>query len=175
MNLYLMRHGVAVEPGTPGYGERERPLTPEGERKVQRIAEAILRMDLSFDAILSSPLARARRTAEIILHELKANQKLQLTEHLSPGVQVKGLVAHLNTLRGSPREVLLVGHEPDLGRLVSVLLTGDDGLRVVFKKGGLCKLAIENLQARRCATLEWLLTPRQLELMATRPSKNYGD
>ena len=68
-------------------------------------------------------------------------------------------------LPGPPQDVLLVGHEPDLGQLASLLLTGGDALGMQFKKGGVARLSMETLRAGRCATLEWLLTSRQLEMM----------
>jgi phosphohistidine phosphatase len=166
MNLYLMRHGLAVDRGTPGYdGDRERPLTSKGQRKVQRIAEALVGLDCAFEVILSSPLTRAHQTAEVVAEEVKNKPKVQLTEHLEPGAKPKELIALVQNLSGSPQDLLLVGHEPDLGQLASLLLTGGEELQVAFKKGGLAKLAVEKLRAGRCATLEWLLTPRQLELM----------
>ncbi len=167
MNLYLMRHGLAVERGTPGYdSDGERPLTSKGERKVRRVAEALVKMEVSFDAILSSPLVRAQQTADVLSEEMKARQKVQLTEHLAPGGSVRELVNLLQDLSGSPQAILLVGHEPDLGQLAAFLLAGGDGITIVFKKGGIAKLSIESLRAGRCATLEWLLTSRQLEMMA---------
>ncbi len=60
---------------------------------------------------------------------------------------------------------MLVGHEPYLSTLISLLLSGDGGLQVEMKKGGLCKLSVESLKHGRCAKLEWLLTPRQMRLM----------
>ena len=167
MNLYLMRHGLAVERGTPGHdSDRERPLTAKGERKIRRVGEALQGMELSFDVVLSSPLVRALQTAELLIEELKARQKSQLTEHLSPGGSAKELMRLIQGLPGQPQEVLLVGHEPDLGQLASLLLTGGDTLTVNFKKGGVARLAVGNPLAGRCATLEWLLTPRQLEMLA---------
>lgn len=167
MNLYLMRHGLAVERGTPGHdSDRERPLTSKGERKVRRVAEALERMEVSFDAILSSPLVRAQQTAAVLSDEMKIKGKVQLTEHLAPGGSARELVNLLQHLPGSPQEILLVGHEPDLGQLAASLLAGGDGVTILFKKGGLAKLAVESLRAGRCATLEWLLTSRQLELMS---------
>lgn len=167
MNLYLMRHGLAVERGTPGYdSDRERPLTSKGERKVRRVAEALAKMEISFDAIFSSPLVRAQQTAEVLSDEMKAKPKVQLTEHLAPGGSTKELVNLLQHLTDSPQEILLVGHEPDLGQLAGCFLAGGDGVAIVFKKGGVAKLAIESLRAGRCATLEWLLTSRQLELIS---------
>jgi len=166
MNLYLMRHGLAVERGTCGYdSDRERPLTSKGERKVRRVAEALMKMEISFDAILSSPLIRSRQTADLLTDEMNSKEEVQLAEHLSPGGSMKSLVGHLARLSGSPQDILLVGHEPDLGQLAASLLTGGDTVSLVFKKGGVAKLAIDSLRVGRCATLEWLLTSRQLEMM----------
>jgi phosphohistidine phosphatase len=166
MNLYLLRHGIAVEPGTPGYAQdADRSLTPEGERKLGRIAEAMSALDLSFDLILSSPYLRARQTAEIVAEALDARRKLELSDSLTPGGSTKKLVELLNHLQPSPESVLLVGHEPHLSGLISLLVSGDASLAVVMKKGGLCKLSTDSLEHGRCAVLEWLLTPKQMALM----------
>ena len=165
MNLYLLRHGIAAERGTGHYAsDADRPLTTKGRRKLRRAAAAIRAMDLSIDVILSSPLARARQTAELIAKALHCRHRLELTELLAPGVSAAGLVRRLNQLK--PQSALLVGHEPDLSTLASRLLTGGDRLAITFKKGGLCRLSIERLRAGRCASLEWLVTPAQLELMS---------
>jgi phosphohistidine phosphatase len=167
MKLYILRHGIAVEPGTPGYDtDAERPLTPEGERKLTQIADAMEALELSFDLILSSPYLRARQTAEIIAEALKAHKKLELSDSLTPGGSMKKLVELLNRLQPSPESVLLVGHEPYLSGLVSLLVSGKASSAVVMKKGGLCKLSADSLQHGRCAALEWLLTPKQMALMA---------
>ncbi len=167
MKLYILRHGIAVEPGTPGYDtDAERPLIPEGERKLGQIADAMEALELSFDLILSSPYLRARQTGEIIAEALKAHKKLELSDSLTPGGSTKKLVELLNRLQPSPESVLLVGHEPYLSGLISLLVSGKAGSAVVMKKGGLCKLSTESLQHGRCAALEWLLTPKQMALMA---------
>ena len=167
MKLYVLRHGIAVEPGTPGYAnDADRPLTPEGERKLRQIAEAMEALELSFDLILSSPYLRARQTAEIIAEGLKAHKKLELSDSLTPGGSTKKLVELLNRLQPSPESVLLVGHEPYLSGLISLLASGRETLAVVMKKGGLCKLTTESLKQGRCAVLQWLLTPKQMALMA---------
>ena len=119
-----------------------------------------------FDAIFSSPLRRSRQTADLLSDEMNSKGEVHLAEHLSPGGSTKALVALLQRLSGSPEDILLVGHEPDLGQLAASLLTGGDKVSLVFKKGGVAKLAVDSLRVGRCATLEWLLTSRQLELMA---------
>ena len=167
MNLYILRHGIAVEPGTPGYeNDADRPLTPEGERKLLQIAEAMEELDLAFDLILSSPYRRARETAEIVAEALKLRKKLEFSDSLTPGGSTKKLVEYLSRLQPQPDQVLLVGHEPYLSGLVSLLVAGNPGFSVVFKKGGLCKLTAESLIQGRCAALEWLLTPKQMALMS---------
>jgi phosphohistidine phosphatase len=167
MNLYILRHGLAVDAGTDGFEkDAERPLTPKGERKLWRIAQALEELEISFDWILSSPYVRARRTAEIIAEAQNNRKKVELTDHLAPAGSVKKLFELINRREPAPADVLLVGHEPSLSGLISLLLSGSSQVAVVMKKAGLCKLCIEELEAGHCATLEWLLTPKQLCLMA---------
>jgi phosphohistidine phosphatase len=166
MNLYILRHGIAVDHGTPGYSkDADRSLTPEGERKLQQIAEAMQALELTFDLILSSPYLRARQTAEIVAAALKARKRLQLSDSLTPGGSTQQLIQFLSRLDPQPEDVLLVGHEPYLSGLVSLLVSGDEAFNLVLKKGGFCKLITGPLKHGRCATLSWLLTPRQMALM----------
>jgi len=165
MNLYLLRHGVAVEHGAAGYEDDERPLTPAGRRKLRSVIRAMRAMDISFAVVLSSRLPRARETAEIVCKGLHLRKKLKLSEHLAPGGGAS-VIGQLRRLKPVPESVLLVGHEPDLSRLASLLLIGRNNLAIDLKKGGLCKLSIDHLKAGRCATLSWLLTPRQMEAMS---------
>jgi phosphohistidine phosphatase len=166
MNLYLLRHGLAVEPGTRGFSnDSERPLTPKGERKLWRIAEAMEALKLSFDLILSSPYVRARQTAEIVAEAFNARKNLECTETLAPSGEPKKLLKRVANVSPAPEDVLLVGHEPYLSELVSLLVSGERGSSVVMKKGGLCKLEVNSLRAGRCASLAWLLTPKQMSLM----------
>jgi phosphohistidine phosphatase len=167
MNLYIVRHGIAVEHGAPGYAkDADRPLTAEGERKLGQVAEAMEALGLSFDLILSSPYVRARQTAEIIAEALDARKKLEFSNSLACGGDKKELVDYLSRLQPPPENMLLVGHEPYLSGLVSMLVAGTENSCVVLKKGGLCKLSTESLKYGRCAALAWLLTPKQMALMA---------
>ena len=167
MNLFLLRHGIAVERGTAGFDkDADRPLTPKGERRLGRIADAMDALGLKFDLILSSPYARARQTAEIVADALGLKKKLEFSEDLTPGGNAKSLVASLNQRVPQPESVLLVGHEPFMSELIATLTSGDARVSIDFKKGGLCKLETETLRHARCATLAWLLTPRQMGLMS---------
>ena len=166
MNLFILRHGIAADLDTLGLAnDADRPLTPEGERKVSQIAEAMGKLELSFDLILSSPHLRARRTAEIVAERLGAGKNPELSDLLTPGGSTKRLVELLKCAQPSPKSVLLVGHEPYLSELISLLVAGKETFGVVLKKGGLGKLTIESLKHGRCAALQWLLTPKQMLLM----------
>jgi phosphohistidine phosphatase len=123
------------------------------------------KMDLRFDLILSSPFLRAKQTAEIIAESLKLKKQLGFSDALTPDGNPKALIRQLNELKPVPENILLVGHEPYLSCLISLLTTGRVDLMMDFKKGGLCKLEIEKLSHARCATLVWLLTPGQMKLM----------
>jgi phosphohistidine phosphatase len=159
MEIYILRHGIAVERGTPGYKkDSDRPLTKEGIDKMHQIAEAILATDLKFDLILSSPLVRAEQTARIVADEL--DEEVTFTDHLSPDGNALELVREINDEK--PQRVLLVGHEPDLSRLISLLVSGNSDSSIELKKGGLCKMTVDRLVFSQCATLNWLLTPKQL-------------
>jgi len=167
MNLYILRHGIAVEPGTPGYEkDSDRPLIPKGRRQLKQIAGAMKRMDLRFDLVVSSPLLRAEQTAEIITGSLKLEARSRISDALKPDGNPITLVRQLNELNPVPEAALLVGHQPNLSRLISLLTAGDTDLVVDLKKGGLCKLEAASLQPGRCAMLTWLLTPKQMRWMA---------
>lgn len=164
MNLFLLRHGIAVERGTPGFSNDDaRPLTPKGKRQLRKIAAALRALEPGFDAVLSSPLVRARQTAEIVAAELKLKKRLAFADELKPGSGAKMLVQKIGALEAAPENILLVGHEPDFSGLISLFITGKTGAGLVLKKGGLAKLEIENLRAGKCAVLAWLLTPKQMK------------
>ena len=163
MNLFLLRHGIAVDRGTPGFEDDSlRPLTPKGAARIHRIAQAAKRLRLKFDLILSSPYLRAQQTAHMVASFYGIEDKLRLTENLTPAVSAAQLVGEINETYGDALSILLVGHEPYLSTMVGMLLAGDEQVAMTFKKGGLCKLTVEELHYGRCATLEWLMTPRQM-------------
>jgi len=166
MELHLLRHGIAVMRDDLDYErDAERPLTPKGKRQLRWIAAAMKNMGLRFDLIFSSPYVRARQTAEIVAKAIKGQKKLAFSDELIPSGNPQVLIQQLNAAHAKASVVLLVGHEPYLSHLISLLTTGRPDLAMDFKKGGLCKLEIEKLGHGRCATLAWLLTPRQMKLM----------
>ena len=164
MNLFLLRHGIAVERGDLDYqNDAARPLTPKGRRQLRQVAAAVRALELRFDAVWSSPLVRARQTGEIMSRKFKAG--LVFAGELKPGGDPRKLIRKISRQKPVPENLLLVGHEPDLSELISLLVAGRPGAGFALKKGGMARLEIEALQAGKCATLAWLLAPAQLRLM----------
>ena len=116
---------------------------------------------LKFDLIFSSPYIRAKHTADIVGGVL--NKEVTVTDLLLPGFNPADLIAEINDEK--PQRVLLVGHEPDLSEFISLLISGNSNVMVELKKGALCKLTTNRLAFGRCATLNWLLAPKQLTSM----------
>lgn len=161
MEIFLLRHAPAGVPDPKRYSnDSQRPLTPDGIKKMKGVARAMRELKLKFDLILSSPLERAKGTAEIVAREFKQNRDLKFTEHLTPNGDAEILIERLASLYDRPRRVLLVGHEPHLSRLAGVLVAGSDAPGLKLKKGGLCKLTVRRLRYEACAELEWVLTPK---------------
>ena len=161
--LYILRHGIAVTRDEASYPlDSDRPLTQKGLKKMRRIADGMRHLNVSFDAIVTSPYKRALETAFVVGRQYGEGQKIQTCPALAAEVLPEEVIRILQEKYASSRELLLVGHEPQLSALISTLTSGSAGARPLLKKGGLCKLLVERLQVGKCATLTWLLTPRQL-------------
>jgi phosphohistidine phosphatase len=167
MRISLLRHGIAVDRGTPGYDDdSQRPLTAKGERRMRRAAEGMLALGLMHDSVVSSPYRRALQTADIVARVLKVSDGPHLSDTLAPDGDPRRLIEELQSTDRASQDLMLVGHEPYLSRLISTLLIGNPSLPVVMRKGGLCTLESDTLRFGCCAQLIWLLTPRQLRRLA---------
>jgi len=158
MNLYILRHAIALPRGTPGIKDEDRPLTKDGKRKMKAAAGGMRGLELDFGRILSSPYLRARETAEIVGKVF--GLEVGIWKALIPTASPRQLIANL--VKVHEDNVLLVGHEPHLSEFVSVLICGSPEAQIDLKKSALCKLSSDHLLYGRCATLEWLLAPAQL-------------
>jgi phosphohistidine phosphatase len=136
MNLYLIRHAIAEEAG-PKYDQ--------------------------LDLILSSPAIRTMETAKIVAKRLDVKKdKLIQTEHLAHTGYPDQLINEINKKYKDVENLALVGHEPYLSALISVLTSGHADTVICLKKGGVCSLSLDTLKYERCARLDWLLAPFQL-------------
>jgi phosphohistidine phosphatase len=162
MRLLIIRHATAVPRGTPEMPDEERPLTKRGERRFRRAAEGLARVTKRPDTLLSSPLPRARRTAEIAA---RAWGKVDVEE--SPALGGGSYDDIATALGRFPAEslVAVVGHEPDLSALLARLLGGGHAERLTFKKGGAALLEVPGSLAEG-GSLVWYLPPRILRRLA---------
>ena len=162
MNLYIVRHAIAVDPGTSGYeDDSQRPLTDKGIRKMNKIVKGLHQLDLKLDKILSSPYVRARDTAKILATEFQRANQLSFSDNLIPPANFEALVAEIHE-KYDVDNLALVGHEPMLSQFVSWLTTGDTKMNLILKKGGACCLSADNLYQDHRAELIWLLTPAHM-------------
>ena len=161
MNCFFLRHAKAAPRSAKYRPDSKRPLTREGEKTMRDVARGIRKLDVSFDLIISSPYLRALHTAEILAEEFDS-KKLFVTDHLAADADPAGVVDEITGSFAALKSIVLVGHEPFLSGLISVLLTGERGMVIDFKKAALCKLTVDDLRFGKCASLDWLLTPRQL-------------
>lgn len=161
MILYVLRHGIA-EDAPVGGDDGARKLTDRGRDKVSRAAAGMRAAGLKFDAILTSPLARATETAEAVAAAYANTPTPQVMPALATGVAAAEVVAALKPFARLDH-VLIVGHEPQLSSLVSLLLFGSPGgLSLDLKKCGCVAVEISALTDKGGARLRWMLTPRQL-------------
>jgi phosphohistidine phosphatase len=159
MNLYIIRHAIAVDRGTPEYeDDSQRPLTDKGKKKMRQIAKGLQTLGVDFDLILSSPYVRAKETAEILAEVLKTKTAVAFSENLIPMGDPDLLIAEMNE-KYNVNSIALVGHEPHLSTLISLLVSDSASLDMTLKKGGVCRLSADDLHHNRKAALEWLLTP----------------
>lgn len=167
MNLYLMRHGVAVAADDPDVThDSERPLTNKGVKRMRRAARGLRRLNIPLDAILTSSVLRARQTAEIVAAALGMEARLEEISGLAPESTVEHLLSGLT--RYQDREhLLLVGHEPLLSQMIASLLCNNrgSGLQIAVRKGSLCRIELDGIPPKGPGILHWFLTPKQLRLL----------
>lgn len=163
LELYLIRHGVAEDRGPDWPDDSKRPLTPDGIVKLRKEARGLTAIDAAFDQIVSSPLVRARQTADVFSEVLKNKPPIATADALAPAgtpaAVIQEIARHVKKAR-----VALVGHEPNLGELAAQLIGARAPLE--FKKGGICRIDVEVLPPKGAGALRWFLTPRILRRLA---------
>lgn len=163
MEIYFLRHADAA--AAAGIPDEERPLSEEGRRAMQKAAIGMKRLGLKFDLILTSPLLRARQTAEIVSKTLGAGEAIA-TEPLTSGRNPREA---LKDPRGkTAKSLLLVGHAPDLGILLGELVGTEE---IPLSKGALACVEVSSLPPEAAGKLLWLKTAEQLEILAGLPAR----
>jgi phosphohistidine phosphatase len=155
--LYLIRHGIAEERGEAWPDDAKRPLTDEGIDRVRKSARGLVRLGVSFDTILTSPLVRTRQTADAVASAFELRPHIVAAESLAPGGTYQAVLADLEKQARRSR-IALVGHEPGIGELAARLSGSRHPLE--FKKGAACRIDVDALPPTGPGSLRWFLTPR---------------
>ncbi len=183
MNLFLIRHGIAVDRGVYATDEA-RPLTEAGRERTGAIAHRLQSLGLHFDLILSSPLVRAQQTAEI-LHATGLSPQLSLSDTLAPEGDLAAWLTWLTQWRRTEAQgtqahgtqansLALVGHEPNLSDWATQLIwgqalagdrRGETASPLILKKAGIIGLSLpegHSVSPLGVSQLLWLTPPRFL-------------
>ena len=160
MRLLILRHATAVPSDTPDVADEDRPLTGRGRKRFKKAARGLAKVLRTPDLLLTSPLLRARETAEIAgkAWQLTPTEEPLLAAGGSPEALLAAIVAH-------PEDsvVALVGHEPDMSRLLSHVI-GGVGERMPLKKGGAALIELDH-GAAGGGRLIWFMPPRLLRAL----------
>lgn len=158
MRIYFLRHGRSLSRALWSGDDRLRPLTRGGVEALEQAAEAWRRLDPPPELIVTSPLVRARQTAEVAAEALGMAGQLIEDERLAPGFESAQLVSLIDD-HPAVETLMVVGHEPDFSATVAKLIGGG---RLQVKKGGLATIEIaERVGDMIFGVLISLLTPAQ--------------
>ena len=166
MKLLVIRHAIAEDReahAASGHDDALRPLTVQGARKMKRGARGLRQIVPAIDTLVSSPYTRAFETAEIVRREYGMD-RVETSRALEPTVAVADAITALQSVQGDV--VAIVGHEPQLSRLVTYLISGLDQSAVELKKGSACLVEFEGLPRAGGGTLMWSIRPAVLRDLA---------
>jgi phosphohistidine phosphatase len=154
--LYLIRHGKAEDRGDAWPDDSRRPLTSDGKDGLRKEGRGLVRLDVVFDLMLTSPYVRARQTADILAEAFDDRPPVVTVESLMPNGTFQAVLADLEKHAKRSR-IALVGHEPSIGELAARLA----GLRrpIEFKKGAVCRIDVKSLPPAGPGALRWFVTP----------------
>jgi len=161
MILYIMRHAEAVE-ASDTLQDEWRYLTEKGRAAAGKMSSRIAGYAQKTRLIITSPLTRAVQTAEIVAEKASRKTLVIASELLLPGAEISELVEHLKKCKDA-RRVMLVGHEPQLGSLVALLL-GRADKAVSLKKGGCVALELDPEKGEKPAAFLWYTHPGERKI-----------
>jgi phosphohistidine phosphatase len=157
IRIYLVRHGIAVEHAERGeLPDESRPLTDKGRRRFRRLARAFARLNEPIDQLFTSPLPRAVQTAEILAGALKQSG-VGILESLRPTAQPETMLLELSKKANKDALAIgLVGHDPQMTLLVSLLGGAAREVEIDFKKGAIVRIDVSDLSGKAGAPQYWL-------------------
>lgn len=161
MDLFVLRHAIAEDAG-PGQPDSERRLTDVGRERLRLVVQRAMHAGMAPAVVLTSPYVRARQTADILLKELDRPCELVTTANLTPYVSVADLWQELREY-AALNPVMVVGHNPQLSELVSVLI-GSPRYAVEMKKAAIAYVKDAGAGPVPLGRLSWMLTPKLAEV-----------
>jgi phosphohistidine phosphatase len=164
MDCVLIRHGIALEPEEWEGSEENRPLTEKGKKRVRQAAAGLAALNIRPTHLFSSPFVRAYDTARLLRTAVCPSLKVETREELAVGSTPDGLVSFLRALP-SESVVMCVGHEPLLGELASMLLSGKPTQNFPMKKAGAALIHLSGGVKPGQGLLHWWLQPIQLRAL----------
>jgi len=157
MDLFILRHGKAGTSDHSDPGDSERHLTRQGREEIAEIGAWMRAQQLKFPIIASSPLPRAAETAAIIARVLGEPKEVTSWDALATGYPPAAVLGKIAEIMHENR-VLLVGHEPQLSSLISLLISKGHDCGIILKKGGIARIRFPGEPGQ--GELLWLLPPR---------------
>ena len=157
MQVYILRHGIAEE-GSPGGKDADRALTNDGRKRLREVLRLAEKGDVVPSLIITSPFLRAVQTAEVAMEVLGYANDLLRTEALIPSSEPEDVWEELRIHQGI-MQLMLVGHEPLLSRVVGFLLNSPS-LNIEVKKGTLIRIDIDNFGPQPHGALKWMVVPK---------------
>ena len=158
MKILLVRHAIALDLGTPGVSDELRPLTEEGVSRFRKTARALGALATA-DLILTSPLLRAKQTAELLAKQW-AGVAVHESAPLGDGSRI--LFEEALTRLPATSVVAAVGHEPYLSEWTAEWLGGSASEPFAFKKGGAALIEFDEEVAERNGRLIFFVAPKAL-------------
>ena len=127
--------------------------------RLRKGARGLVRLGVTFDVMLTSPLVRARQTAEVIASAFEPRPPVVAVDSLAPDGTYQTVLADLEKHAKRTR-IAIVGHEPSIGELAARLAGSRHALS--FKKGAVCRIDVETIPPAGPGALRWFVTPRIL-------------
>jgi phosphohistidine phosphatase len=157
MLVYFLRHGLAANAETWKGDDGDRPLTDKGRDRMVRVARKLAGLDLDLDKIVTSPLLRAKQTANIVADAMKLTEKVTEDGRLAGGFGVEALAGILHD-HVDAEAIMLVGHEPNMSETIGHVL---GSVRVDLKKGAIACVEFPD-PTSSTSRLLWLAPPKVL-------------
>ena len=158
MDLYLVRHAQAVPLGQQGIdNDADRPLTEAGESQARTIGAILRKHGVSLKLVVTSPLRRARQTADGILHDWPTPPpELLVSDELAFGGKRRKLARFVRNW--SAEAVALVGHKPDMDELAGWLIGSKKASISIANAAVACIHCTDDI-GKGCGSLTWLIPP----------------